>query len=242
LAASLRSGLKIDKYRRLYFISGLDRAKLAQGVSSRDERGPNATGGAMIADLLRKGLAWARGFFWVAESSTDHARTAKQQASSEAAAGETKAERAGDSASGLKSTGQRRSAAAKTSKNKRGTKATKRATSQNGGAAAKTAKPKSTPSQGAAPKGAGARSSAPKANGPKSTGPGAADADPAKPGDLSEIKGIGPAIKTKLAQLGIKSFADLAGADAGQVAKSLDQRTVTPERVRSWIAEAKKRS
>lgn len=191
----------------------------------------------MIADLLRKGLAWARGFFWVAESSTDHARTAKQQASPEAAAGETKAERAGDAASGLKSTGQRRSAAAKTSKNKRGTSAAKRATSQSGGAAAKTSKAKSPSSKSAAPK-----STAPKSAAPKSTGPGAADADPAKPGDLSEIKGIGPAIKTKLAQLGIKNFADLAGADAGQVAKSLDQRTVTPERVRSWIAEAKKRS
>ncbi|MDZ7712895.1 MAG: helix-hairpin-helix domain-containing protein [Rhodovibrio sp.] len=202
----------------------------------------------MIADLLRKGLAWARNFFWVAGSSTDQAGTAKQQASAKAAKGE----RAGDPASGSKSTGQRRPAAAKTSTNKRGTGTAKRSTSQSGGAAAKTSKAKSTSSQTAAPKGTGAKSSAPKATGPKSTGPkstgpkstgpGAAEADPAKPGDLSEIKGIGPAIKTKLAQLGIKNFADLAGADANQVAKSLDQRTVTPERVRSWIAEAKKRS
>ena len=211
----------------------------------------------MIADLLRKGFAWARDFFWVAESSTDRARTAKQQGSSKAAAGEAKAPRAGDSTSGSRSTGQRRSAAAKTSTNQRGTGAAKRTTSQSGGAAAKTAKPKSAPSKGTAPKSTAPKSTAPKSSaakdtapkssgskraGPKSTGPGAADADPAKPGDLSEIKGIGPAIKTKLAQLGIKTFADLAGADAAQLSKSLDQRTITPERVRSWIAEAKKRS
>ncbi len=201
----------------------------------------------MIADLLRKGFAWARDFFWVAESGTDRARTAKQQGSSKAAAGETKAPRAGHSASGSTSTAQRRSAAAKTSTNKRGTGAAKPTTSQSGGAAAKTAKPKSTPSKRAAPKSTAPKSTAPKSSGsksagPKSTGPGAAEADPAKPGDLSEIKGIGPAIKTKLAQLGVKTFADLAGADAGQLSKSLNQRTITPERVRSWIAEAKKRS
>jgi predicted flap endonuclease-1-like 5' DNA nuclease len=191
----------------------------------------------MIADLLRKGFAWARDFFWVAESSTDRARTAKQQGSSKAAAGEAKAPRAGDSTSGSRSTGERRPAAAKTSTNKRGTGAAKRTTSQSGGAAAKTAKPKSAPSKGTASKGTASKSTA-----PKSTGPGAAEADPAKPGDLSEIKGIGPAIKTKLAELGIKTFADLAGADAVQLSKQLNQRTITPERVRSWIAEAKKRS
>jgi predicted flap endonuclease-1-like 5' DNA nuclease len=201
----------------------------------------------MIADLLRKGFAWARDFFWVAESSTDRARTAKQPGSPKAAGGETKAQRAGDSASASTSTGQRRSAVAKTSTNKRATGSAKRTTSRSGGAAAKTSKPKSTPSKDAAPKSTVSKSTASKSTGtksagPKSTGPGAAEADPAQPGDLSEIKGIGPAIKTKLAQLGIKTFADLAGADAAQLSKSLNQRTITPERVRSWIAEAKKRS
>lgn len=216
----------------------------------------------MIADLLRKGFAWARDFFWVAESSTDRARTAKQPGSPKAAGGETKAQRGGDSASASTSTGQRRSAVAKTSTNTRATGAAKRTTSQSGGAAAKTSKPKSTPSKDAAPKSTVSKSAGPKSTGPKSTaskstasktagansagskstGPGAAEAVPAQPGDLSEIKGIGPAIKTKLAQLGITTFADLAGADAGQLSKSLNQRTITQERVRSWIAEAKKRS
>ena len=220
----------------------------------------------MIADLLRKGFAWARDFFWVAESSTDRARTAKQPGSPKAPGDETKAQRAGDSASASTSTGQRRSAVAKTATNKRATGAAKRTTSRSGGAAAKTSKPKSTPSKDAAPKSAAPKSTGPKSTGPKSTGPdstasktarsksagsnsagpkstgpGAAVADPAQPGDLSEIKGIGPATKTKLAQLGITTFADLAGADAGQLSKSLNQRTITPERVRNWIAEAKKR-
>ena len=225
----------------------------------------------MIADLLRKGFAWVRDFFWVAESSTDRARTAKQPGSPKAPGDETKAQRVGDSASASTSTGQRRSAVAKTATNKRATGAAKRTTSRSGGAAAKTSKPKSTPSKDAAPKSAAPKSAAPKSTGPKSTGPkstgpdstasktarsksagsnsagpkstgpGAAVADPAQPGDLSEIKGIGPATKTKLAQLGITTFADLAGADAGQLSKSLNQRTITPERVRSWIAEAKKR-
>jgi predicted flap endonuclease-1-like 5' DNA nuclease len=210
----------------------------------------------MIADLLRKGFAWARDFFWVAESSTDRARTAKQPGSPKAPGDETKAQRVGDSASASTSTGQRRSAVAKTATNKRATGAAKRTTSRSGGAAAKTSKPKSTPSKDAAPKSTGPKSTGPDSTasktarsksagsnsaGPKSTGPGAAVADPAQPGDLSEIKGIGPATKTKLAQLGITTFADLAGADAGQLSKSLNQRTITPERVRNWIAEAKKR-
>ena len=203
----------------------------------------------MIADFLRKGLAWARGFFWVSDSDT------KQQTSrGDAASGSTgtaKAQRASEPAAAPKSTAQRRPAEAKTSTNKRGTGAAKRTTSKAAGPASKTATgkgagktagDKSPSSKSPASKGPASKSAAPKSTATKSTGPGAPEADPAKPGDLSEIKGIGPAMKTKLAQLGIKSFADLAGADADQVAKSLDQRTITPERVRSWIADAKKRS
>ena len=203
----------------------------------------------MIADFLRKGLAWARGFFWVSDSDT------KQQTSrGDAASGSTgtaKAQRASEPAAAPKSTAQRRPAEAKTSTNKRGTGAAKRTTSKAAGAASKTAagkgagktaRDKSPSSKGPSSRGPASKSAAPKSTATKSTGPGAPEADPAKPGDLSEIKGIGPAMKTKLTQLGIKSFADLAGADADQVAKSLDQRTITPERVRSWIAEAKKRS
>ena len=193
----------------------------------------------MIADFLRKGLAWARGFFWVSDSD------GKQQTSrGDAASGSTgtaKAQRASEPAAAPKSTAQRRPAEAKTSTNKRGTRVAKRTTSKAAGTASKTAAGKGG-GKTAGSEGPASKSAAPKSSATKSTGPGAPEADPAKPGDLSEIKGVGPAMKTKLAQLGIKSFADLAGADADQVAKSLDQRTITPERVRSWIAEAKKRS
>jgi predicted flap endonuclease-1-like 5' DNA nuclease len=208
----------------------------------------------MIADFLRKGLAWARGFFWVSDSDT------KQQTSrGDAASGSTgtaKAQRASEPTAAPKSTAQRRPAEAKTSTNKRGTDAAKRTTSKAAGPASRTAagkgagktagdkspSSKGPSSKGPSSKGPASKSAARKSTATKSTGPGAPEADPAKPGDLSEIKGIGPAMKAKLAQLGIGSFADLAGADADQVAKSLDQRTITPERVRSWIAEAKKRS
>ncbi|MBK1668386.1 hypothetical protein CKO28_10100 [Rhodovibrio sodomensis] len=191
----------------------------------------------MIADFFRKGLDWARSFFWVSDSGTDDKGTTKAPAakgSSDAA----KTQRASAPASGSKSTGQRRPAAAKTSTNKRGTGGSTRAAAKSGGAATKGSSAKS----GGTAAGAAPKTTASKSTAPKSTGPGAPTADPATPGDLSEIKGIGPAMKTKLAQLGINSFADLAGADANQVAKNLDQRTITPERVRSWIAEAKKRS
>ena len=59
--------------------------------------------------------------------------------------------------------------------------------------------------------------------------------------DLTEIKGIGPAIARKLDGLGIKTFADLAEADPEDLANKLASRPVTAARVREWIAEAQKR-
>jgi predicted flap endonuclease-1-like 5' DNA nuclease len=197
----------------------------------------------MIADYFRKGLDWARSFFWVSDSGKDDTGTAKSSAA-KGTSDAAKSQRS--SASGSTSTAQRRPAAAKTSTNKRGTGSSTRTAAKSGGAASKASTAKSggkaAGAKSPAPKSTAPKSTTPKSTGPKSTGPGAPTADPATPGDLSEIKGIGPAMKTKLAQLGIKNFADLAGADANQVAKNLDQRTITPERVRSWIAEAKKRS
>ena len=89
----------------------------------------------MIADLLRKGLAWARDFFWVADSSTGESPTAQKETSA-SASDKPKAQRTSAPASGPKLTGQRRRAAAKTSTNKRGTGTAKRATSLSGGTAA----------------------------------------------------------------------------------------------------------
>ena len=194
----------------------------------------------MIADFLRKGLAWARGFFWVSDSDKNQQQAGRREAAP-GSTGAAKSQRASAPTAAPKSTAQRRPAEAKTSTNKRAGGAAKRTTAKGGGTASKTAAGKGS-GKTAESKGGASKSAAATSTGSKSTGPGAPAADPAKPGDLSEIKGIGPAIKTKLAQLGIKTFADLAGANPDQVAKSLDQRTVTPERVRSWIAEAKKRS
>jgi predicted flap endonuclease-1-like 5' DNA nuclease len=60
--------------------------------------------------------------------------------------------------------------------------------------------------------------------------------------DLTAIKGIGPSTAKKLAGMGVASFPDLAAADPNDLARRLDSRPVTPERVRAWIAEAKKRA
>lgn len=60
--------------------------------------------------------------------------------------------------------------------------------------------------------------------------------------DLTVIKGIGPTMDKRLRAMGIRTFADLAAADAQQVARKLNSRPVTAARVGEWIAEAKKRS
>jgi predicted flap endonuclease-1-like 5' DNA nuclease len=60
--------------------------------------------------------------------------------------------------------------------------------------------------------------------------------------DLTEIKGIGPAIAERLNALGVRTFAELAAADPEELAEWIGRRPVTADRVREWIAEAKKRS
>ncbi|MCJ7725975.1 MAG: helix-hairpin-helix domain-containing protein [Acidimicrobiia bacterium] len=56
--------------------------------------------------------------------------------------------------------------------------------------------------------------------------------------DLSEINGIGPVYKTKLAKAGITSFADLAAADATAVAENIEAPV---SRVQAWIDAARRR-
>jgi predicted flap endonuclease-1-like 5' DNA nuclease len=76
------------------------------------------------------------------------------------------------------------------------------------------------------------------------TGP-LAPGEPAGPtpktDDLTEIKGIGPAIVRKLDGLGVRTFADLAAADAEDLADEIASRPVTAARVREWVVAAKKR-
>jgi predicted flap endonuclease-1-like 5' DNA nuclease len=86
-----------------------------------------------------------------------------------------------------------------------------------------------------APAPAAGKSSAGAASGSSTAPAGGSD-------DLTAIKGIGPAIQRKLAAVGVESFADLAAADASDLAQKIGSRPVTAERVRAWIAEARKRS
>jgi predicted flap endonuclease-1-like 5' DNA nuclease len=60
--------------------------------------------------------------------------------------------------------------------------------------------------------------------------------------ELQNIKGIGPGIVQKLDALGVRTYADLAAADPDTLAKQLDTRPVTPQKVRGWVAEAKRRA
>lgn len=57
--------------------------------------------------------------------------------------------------------------------------------------------------------------------------------------DLSEINGIGPVYKTKLAEAGIATFAQLGRADASEIAKKIDAPV---SRVQAWIDAARRRS
>jgi large subunit ribosomal protein L21 len=58
--------------------------------------------------------------------------------------------------------------------------------------------------------------------------------------DLTQIKGIGPAIARKLGGLGVRTFADLAVADPEDLADKIASRPVTAARVREWVVAAKK--
>ena len=57
--------------------------------------------------------------------------------------------------------------------------------------------------------------------------------------DLTEIKGIGPAFATRLAEASIASFNDLAAQDAEAIAEAVN---TTPEAAQRWIDSAAERT
>ena len=65
---------------------------------------------------------------------------------------------------------------------------------------------------------------------------------PPVPDDLTEIKGIGPAMQNKLRALGITTFADLAAADPDQLMAQLKgSQPLSRGRVRHWTETARQR-
>ncbi len=59
------------------------------------------------------------------------------------------------------------------------------------------------------------------------------------PDDLTVIKGIGPVVQQKLQALGIRTFADLAAADADALAEQLKGRQpISRGQVQSWTKAA----
>lgn len=63
------------------------------------------------------------------------------------------------------------------------------------------------------------------------------------PDDLTEIKGIGPAMQNKLRALGITTFADLAAADPDQlIAKLKGSQPLSRGRVQHWTEAARERA
>ena len=82
-------------------------------------------------------------------------------------------------------------------------------------------------------------------------GPGAAATETSEPeqggeapptDDLTQLKGIGPALQKKLAARQIRTFAELAAADAGRLTESLKaSQPVSSGAVERWIAAAQER-
>jgi len=58
---------------------------------------------------------------------------------------------------------------------------------------------------------------------------------PAEPEDLAEVRGIGPVYRSRLAQIGVATFAQLADADPDAVVAATG---VLPSRAADWIAQA----
>jgi large subunit ribosomal protein L21 len=56
--------------------------------------------------------------------------------------------------------------------------------------------------------------------------------------DLTEINGIGPVYKTKLAEAGITTFAQLGKVDASEIAEAIEAPV---SRVQAWIDAARRR-
>jgi predicted flap endonuclease-1-like 5' DNA nuclease len=72
----------------------------------------------------------------------------------------------------------------------------------------------------------------------------AVEAAPEKPArvaaDLTVIKGIGPALQKKLAELNIINFGDLAEADPEMLTNKLKgSQPISPAKVRSWTESAR---
>jgi len=75
-----------------------------------------------------------------------------------------------------------------------------------------------------------------------SPGPSPGPAKAREADDLTELKGIGPAVQEKLNALGITSFADLAQADADRVTAELKgSQPISEARVKAWIEAAAER-
>lgn len=60
------------------------------------------------------------------------------------------------------------------------------------------------------------------------------DTEP-RPEDLSEVTGIGPAYRARLADAGIATYAALAAADPASLAETID---VAESRIADWIDQA----
>jgi predicted flap endonuclease-1-like 5' DNA nuclease len=61
--------------------------------------------------------------------------------------------------------------------------------------------------------------------------------------DLTVIKGIGPAIQTKLRGFGIAGFSDLAASDADELAAKLGaSQPMSTARVQGWVEAARDRT
>ncbi|MFQ3295058.1 MAG: putative flap endonuclease-1-like 5' DNA nuclease [Halobacteriales archaeon] len=64
------------------------------------------------------------------------------------------------------------------------------------------------------------------------------EAEPEETADVTDIKGIGPAYADRLGEAGIDSVADLAEADADELADATD---ISATRIQNWIDQAKVR-
>lgn len=111
------------------------------------------------------------------------------------------------------------------------------------------------PEPGAAPAGPAERQAAAKggaARSPETRARPAAKPAPAQPDkpvatpvpdDLTQIKGIGPAMQNRLRALGITTFADLAAADPDQLLAQLKgAQPLSLGRVRHWTEAARQRA
>ena len=111
------------------------------------------------------------------------------------------------------------------------------------------------PDAGAAPSHGAQQQAEPKGGAPRAAerrappGPKPAAAQPEKtvaapvPDDLTEIKGIGPAVQNKLRALGITTFADLAAADPDAILRQLKgSQPLTRGKVQAWTKAARERA